>query len=124
LGIVFGAETGFQVSSHPDTVLAPDVAFVRSVRVPTEGVPKGYWQGPPDLAVEGLSPGDKLKSAKEKGQRWVDSVALAVGIVNPRRRTVVVYHSGSSPLTLAEEAVLEGGDVVPGFRCHVAELFA
>src|SRR5262245_48721436 len=50
LGIVFGAETGFQIESDPDTVRAPDVAFVRRERIPEGGLPKAFWPGAPDLA--------------------------------------------------------------------------
>jgi Uma2 family endonuclease len=69
LGVVFGGDTGFQLTSNPDTVLAPDVAFVRQSRIPPDGVPKGYWPGPPDLAVEIPSPWDTLKEAKEKVEK-------------------------------------------------------
>ena len=124
LGVVFGAETGFQISSHPDTVLAPDVAFVRRARVPAEGVPKGYWPGPPDLAVEVLSPDDTLKAAKEKSERWLESGTLMVWTVNPRRQSVIVHRSGFPPITIAESATLDGEDVVHGFTCRVGELFA
>jgi Uma2 family endonuclease len=58
LGVCFGAGTGFIISRDPDTVRAPDVAFVRRERVPAGGVPKKFWPGAPDLAAEVLSPGD------------------------------------------------------------------
>ncbi|MGE5194159.1 MAG: Uma2 family endonuclease [Deltaproteobacteria bacterium] len=55
LGLVFGAETGFRLERNPDTVRAPDLAFVAQVNVPPGGIPRGYWPGPPDLAVEVIS---------------------------------------------------------------------
>ncbi|HEX8353452.1 MAG TPA: Uma2 family endonuclease, partial [Pyrinomonadaceae bacterium] len=58
LGVCFGAETGFKIAADPDTVRAPDVAFVRRERIPESGIPKKFWPGAPDLAVEVLSPGD------------------------------------------------------------------
>jgi Uma2 family endonuclease len=58
LGVVTGAETGFQIGRNPDTVRAPDVAFIGADRVP-ESKPAGYFPGAPDLAVEVLSPGDR-----------------------------------------------------------------
>jgi Uma2 family endonuclease len=61
LGVVFTAETGYKLASNPDTVLAPDIAFVRRERVEQTGLLKGYRESAPDLAVEVMSPGDTLK---------------------------------------------------------------
>src|SRR5438093_9181379 len=56
LGIVLGVETGFKIASEPDTVRASDLAFIRRDCIPPTGIPKTFWPGPPDLAVEVLSP--------------------------------------------------------------------
>jgi Uma2 family endonuclease len=55
---LFGAETGFKIRSNPNTVRAPDIAYIRKARIEMIGIPKGFWQGAPDLAVEVVSPGD------------------------------------------------------------------
>src|SRR3954462_1936127 len=52
LGLVLAAETGFKIASEPDTVLAPDIAFVRQERIEQVGKTKKFWPGAPDLAVE------------------------------------------------------------------------
>ena len=54
LGVVFGAETGFRLAQDPDTVLAPDIAFIQSSRIPAAGLPKTFWPGAPDLACASL----------------------------------------------------------------------
>jgi hypothetical protein len=59
LGVVFAAETGFKLSSNPDTVRAPDVAFIARERAERIGIPEGDWPGAPDLAVEVVSPSVK-----------------------------------------------------------------
>jgi Uma2 family endonuclease len=123
LGVCFGAETGFRLASDPDTVRAPDVAFVRRERIPESGIPKKFWPGAPDLAVEVLSPDDTPKGAEEKAGQWLASGAGAVWVVNPKRRDVSVYRPASEVLRLSEAEELEGQDVVPGFRCKVAEIF-
>ncbi len=61
LGLVFGAETGFLLARNPDTVRAPDIAFVRRERIPATGIPRAYWPGAPYLAVEIVSPGDTVE---------------------------------------------------------------
>ena len=123
LGIAFGAETGFKIARDPDTVRAPDIAFVRRERIPQDGLPKGYWPGAPDLAVEVVSPGDTVYEVDEKVEEWLTAGALAVWVVNPKRRSVTIYRPQAKPLTLAADEELDGQEVVPGFRCRVAEIF-
>ena len=123
LGVVFGAETGFKIAADPDTVRAPDIAFVRRERIPEGGIPKGFWPGAPDLAVEVTSPGDTFEEVEEKVGDWLAAGARAVWIVNPKRRAVTVYRALNDVAILIEENELDGESVVPGFRCRVADIF-
>jgi Uma2 family endonuclease len=123
LGLVFGAETGFKIARNPDTVLAPDIAFVRLERIPESGIPKAFWPGAPDLAVEVVSPGDTLVEVDEKVEEWLKAGASAVWVVNPKQRAVTVYRSLKSAEKFMDQDELDGQDVVPGFRCCVAEIF-
>lgn len=123
LGVCFGAETGFKLASDPDTVRAPDVAFIRQERIPESGITKKFWPGAPDLAVEVLSPGDTYSEVNEKVQDWLTAGTRAVWIVDPRRRIVSVYSSMKDVTFFSEEDELDGGNVVPGFRCQVSEIF-
>jgi len=122
-GTCSGAETGFKIASDPDTVRAPDLAFVSRERIPEGDAPKKFLPFAPDLAVEVLSPGDTFSEVEEKVEDWLDAGARAVWIVDPKRRGVVVYRSMTDVTRLSEGDELEGGDVVPGFRCKVAEIF-
>jgi Uma2 family endonuclease len=123
LGVCFGAETGFKIASDPDTVRAPDVAFVSRGRIPETGIPKKFWPGAPDLAVEVLSPGDTAEEVEEKVEDWLSAGARAVWVVSPKRRGVSVYRSMTDVTRLSESDELDGGDVVPDFRCKVSEIF-
>lgn len=123
LGQVFAAETGFRLRQSPDTVRGADVSFIRADRIPPEGRPKGYWEIPPDLAVEVLSPGDTVQEIEDKVDDYLSAGTRAVWVVNPKRRTVTVHRSGIGPLVIGERDTLEGG-VVPGFRCNVADILA
>ena len=123
LGSVTGAETGFRIESDPDTVLAPDVAFVRRERIDAIGYPQGFFPGAPDLAVEVRSPSDRGAQIEENAQRWLAAGAQAVWIIDPAAREAVVYTADDEPQRIAADGHLEGGGVLPGFRYSLADLF-
>jgi Uma2 family endonuclease len=123
LGVVYAAETGFKLESNPDTVRAPDVAFVRIETVQLTGRLPGYRSGSPDLVVEVLSPSDRVASVEEKVGEWLAGGARMVWVVSPKLHTVTVYHSLTEIVTLTEKDQLDGGEVVPGFQMNVAEIF-
>ncbi len=123
LGQGFGAETGFKLASDPDTVRAADIAFVRRERIPETGIPDNFWETFPDLAVEVVSPGDRYAAVEEKVSDWLNAGVRAVRIVNPKQRSVAVYRSMRDVTHLSDADELDGGEVVPGFRCKVAEIF-
>lgn len=123
LGVALGAETGFQLASDPDTVRAPDAAFVTRERLEATGMVEGFWPGAPDLAVEVISPGDSYTEVQEKALGWLAAGSRMVLAVDPRRRTVTVYRSASDVRVLAADDAIDGGDVVPDWRVPLAELF-
>jgi Uma2 family endonuclease len=120
LGTVYAAETGFTLSTDPDTVRAPDVAFVSRARVEAVGEIEGFWPEAPDLAVEVVSPGDSYSEVEEKVFDWLEAGTKMVVVVNPRQRSATVYKSPSDITALVEADVLNGGGVVPGFELAVA----
>lgn len=123
LGAVYAAETGFQLTSDPDTVRAADVAFIRRERVEAVGDTEGYWPGAPDLAVEVVSPNDLYTEIEDKVLDWLTAGTRMVVIINPRTRTVTVYRSRTQITLLTEQDSLDGADVVPGWHIAVHELF-
>jgi Uma2 family endonuclease len=124
LGRVFGAETGFVLTRNPDTVRGADVSFVRVSRVPKEGLPKSFWIGAPDLAVEVLSPDDRPKDVADKVEDYLTAGALLVWVVNPKKKTVTVHQPMTPAVLLQSTDVLDGVNVVRGFKCRVSEIFA
>jgi Uma2 family endonuclease len=83
-----------------------------------------FWPGAPDLAVEVVSPNDTIREIEERVRAWLDAGTKMVWVVNPKWRTVSVHRSATDPTTLTEKDELTGGDVVPGFRCRVRDVFA
>lgn len=123
LGAVLAAETGFRIFQNPDTVRAPDVSFVARDRVPQEGIPEGYWDIAPDVAAEVVSPNDTAAEVQSKVQMWLKAGVRLVWVVYPNTRSVVAYESLKEIRTLTASDTLDGGTVVPGFECQVAEVF-
>jgi len=124
LGKVYAAETGFLLSRNPDTVRAPDVAFVRRERVEAAGKVVGYWPGAPDLVVEVISPGDLYTEVAEKVADWQAAGTALVYVVDPRRQTVTVHRAPTEMRTFTIHETLDGDPVVPGWRLAVAEVFS
>lgn len=123
LGKIYAAETGFLITINPDTVRAPDVAFVRRERVDKADETTAYWPGAPDLAVEVNSPGDTVREVEEKVEEWLNAGTSLVWVVSPKLRTVTAYRSLTDIVMLTERDTLDGGDVIPGFQYPVAKLF-
>ena len=123
LGLV-GTEIGFRLGQNPDTVRAPDVAFVARHRLPADGVPKKFAHFPPDLAVEVLSPEDTASEMLRKIEEYLTAGGALAWVVDPATRTVTVYRSLSDIQILSADQELDGGEVLPGFRTMVAEIFS
>jgi len=124
LGEIFLAETGFLLARDPDTVRAPDIAFIHKDHLPATSPEEAFWPGAPDLAVEVVSPGDTQGQIDEKVKAWLDAGSALVWVVNPAWRNVTVYRSAVDIKTLTENDELTGQDTLPGFRCRVGEIFA
>jgi Uma2 family endonuclease len=122
LGLVAPQDTGFKLKSDPDTVRAPDVAFVRASRIPRQ-LPTAYWDGAPDLAVEVLSPREREREVLKKVPEYLECGSTAVWVVRPRTRSVTLFHSGSEPVTLSGDDALTDPRVLPGFRFELPRLF-
>ena len=123
LGYAYAAETGFVLASDPDHVRAPDAAFVRRERAEVAATTPGFFPGPPDIAIEVISPNDLYTEVEDKVADYLAAGTVAVVLVDPRRRTVKVHRSSTDTVELAESDTLEVSDVVPGWRMPVREMF-
>ena len=123
LGKLYIAETGFILESDPDHVRAPDVAFVLQERVGEVSETQGFFPGPPDVAIEVISPSDRYTEVNEKVADYLAAGTLAVVVVDARLRTVRVHLPPSVTVELTEADTLEIDDVVPGWSMAVREMF-
>src|SRR5262249_43983784 len=123
LGEVFAAETGFKLTSNPDTVLAPDISFVNAARAKLFQECEDFWPIAPDLVVEVISPSDRKKSIRTKTLAWLQFGVKQVWNVDMKEETIAVHHSSTESLTLTKEEVLSGGELIPGFEIPLSEIF-
>jgi Uma2 family endonuclease len=123
LGVVCAAETGFLLDRDPDTVRAPDAAFVSKKRMGPGPPPKKFWPYPPDLAVEVVSPSETAESIQARVREWLAAGTSAVWLLYPGLSVVHVYRNPTDVRILQKGDALTGGDVLPGFTCGLVDLF-
>jgi Uma2 family endonuclease len=119
LGATFTSDTGFVLSRNPDTVRTPDASFVRAERNRFEDE---FFPGAPDLAVEVISPNDRYTEVAEKVGEYLAAGSQMVVVVDPRTRTATV-HTPAGIHRLSIDETLDGGDVVPGWRLSLRDIF-
>ncbi|MBC7897595.1 MAG: Uma2 family endonuclease [Cytophagaceae bacterium] len=122
LGRIVAGDSGFWIERSPDTVRAPDVAFVRQARLPAV-VPVGFAQFAPNLVVEVLSPSDRAGKVLEKVADWLKAGTELVWVIDPDRRVARAYRADGSTSTLDASRSLEGDGVLPGLTLPLIDLF-
>jgi len=125
LGEVFGAETGFILFRNPDTVRAPDFAFIATERLHLIAeVFDEFLPIAPDLVVEIVSPHDRWTEIEAKVNDYLRAGVRLVWVMNPSTKTIHVYHGFSQVKVLTSDDTLDGADVLPGFSISVASIFS
>jgi len=124
LGEVISLETGFLLARDPDTVRAPDVAFISRETLERAGEIRGFFPGAPDLAVEVLSPSERAADVHAKVADYLAAGTRVVWVVDPQCEQVSVYRSLLGPRILACDEELGGEDVLPGFCVTVSDFFS
>lgn len=121
LGEVIAQDTGFKIARDPDTVRAPDVAFV--AREHLAGIPEeGYAELAPDWVAEILSPGDRPGEVLEKVGQWLGAGVRLVWVLDPIRGEARVYRADGTEVIVGPDGDLDGEDVFPGFRCPLRDM--
>ncbi|HLY28435.1 MAG TPA: Uma2 family endonuclease [Aggregatilineales bacterium] len=119
LGTVYAAETGFQLG--PNTMRAPDVGFVRKERL--NQIYNKFVPLAPDLAVEVVSPGDTASEVQKKVDIYLAAGTELVWVMYPDLKEVIVHRTGGESKRVLSDGVLDGGEMLPGLKIPVAELF-
>lgn len=122
LGIVI-TPAGFVLEIGPDTVRAPDVAFISFDRLPDGDLPTGFLNTTPNIVVEVMSPSDRPGAVNAKIQLWLDTGAELVWVLHPPTKTVRICRPNAEDITLTAEDILDAEPVLSGFSVQVADLF-
>ena len=125
LGLVLDSSTGFRLAGRTageHDVRSPDLGFVAAGRLPQDRAPVGFLELAPDLAVEVLSPDDRRRELLEKVGEFLDAGTRLVWVIDPEARRAAVYRSLTDVHQLAEDGILDGDEVVPGFSCPLREI--
>ncbi len=123
LGVTFAAETGFLIFQNPDTVRAPDSAFVSKEKLEKHGITEKFFPDAPDLAVEVVSPSDRKKDIEEKIRDYLKAGVSLVWVIYPQNKIIAVHRQSNITSILRETDELDGEDVLPNFRCPLNEIF-
>lgn len=121
-GDIFTCETGYRLSRDPDTVRAPDWAYVSAAQLPRARV-RGYPEMAPDLVVEVVSPNDTASEIQTKVDEWLQAGARLVWVLYPSTRSAMAYQADGTAHVLHANDSLRGEPVLPGFSCRLADLF-
>ena len=123
LGRVTGSDAGVLLERSPDTVREPDIAFFSAAKIPPGVRVRGYYEVPPDLAVEIASPTDSAAALNDKALMWLRYGARLVWTLHPDARRVDVHTPNGAVRSLTDGDTLDGDDVLPGFTCPVSDIF-
>lgn len=123
LGIVYAAETGFLIRRNPDTVRAPDLAFVSHSRLLSAMSVGGYLALAPDFVAEVISPRDSPTLVERKVADWLMAGSFMVLLVDPPTRTLRVHRRDQPSQVLGPTETLDASDAVCGWKLSVDGLF-
>ena len=122
LGEVFGQDTGFKIASTPDTVRAPDLAFLCHERL-ARVAKRGYAAVATDLIAEILSPDDRPGEVRAIIDEWLNAGVRLAWELDPERQIAWVHRLDGTRSFIDAGGALEGEAVLPGFRCALTDLF-
>ncbi|HET9660299.1 MAG TPA: Uma2 family endonuclease [Thermomicrobiales bacterium] len=119
-GELLGGDVGFVLAHNPDTVLAPDLAFVRAERLANAG--DGYREFAPDLAIEVVLPSNSLAEIARKVELYLRHGSSEVWVVRPRQREIGVHRAGASTTTVRHDDMLTS-PLFPGKAIAAGRIF-
>ncbi|MGH2584671.1 MAG: Uma2 family endonuclease [Dehalococcoidia bacterium] len=124
LGVVAGADGGMLLERDPDTLRAPAVSFARRDRIPVDLKRGGFICVAPDLAIEVLSPSDRMVEVNRTIRDYFLAGTRLVWVIDPDDRSALVYHADRPVEIVGPDGTIDGENVLPGFSLLLAELWS
>jgi len=121
-GYVVSNDSGVILFNDPDTVVGPDVAYFTEAASFGDILPK-WGEMVPILAVEVLSPSDKMKKVLAKVGDYLRSGVSAVWLVDFEERFLTLFRTTGIPRTFGDSDTISGEDYLPEFASPVADFF-
>lgn len=122
-GQTYAAETGFILSKNPDTVRAPDAAYVTAERAAHQSRTEGFFDGAPDLAVEVISPSEAASEIEAKVIDYLDAGTKLIWLIYPQTQTITVHQAPNAIRKLSVDDELTGAPLLPDFSITVRDIF-
>ena len=123
LGFVNGSQGGYRIFDDPQKVRVPDVSFTRWERFGGQRPARGHSTTVPDLVVEVISPSDDAETLWARIEDFLSAGVPMIWVVDPGARTLEVLRSDRTAVRLRADDEIDGAEILPGFRCKVADLF-
>ena len=123
LGATYAAETGFLIRTSPDTVRAPDAAFVSHSRLKSVEPTRGYLPLAPDLVVEVVSPSDSFSDVEAKAEQWLNAGTSVVIVADSSNQTLRVYENATQVRILRSGESYSSSDVCGNWELSVDDAF-
>ena len=122
LGVTCDSSTAFKMKTGNKR--SPDLAFIAKERLQgLKRLPKGFFEGAPDLAVEIISPNNTFAEIHNKLVEYFENGTRLVWVILPDEECVLVYHQPKPSKLLQVEDSLDGEAVITGFQLPLMELF-
>lgn len=121
-GVVYTCDTGFILARNPDTVRAPDVSYLSRERYLELADDTRLIPGPPTLAVEVLSPGNRRAQVEAKVADYLEFGTPLVWVCDPREQTLQAFTAGED-FTYDINTVVSAGELLPDFEMPLCGIF-
>lgn len=122
-GVVVAGEARCRIQRNPDTIIGIDVAYFEGADFVEQADGNRFFDGPPGLAVEVLSPSDTHENVSDRIRLFIETGVPQVWVADPEFRTITVHRPGAEPKLFTAGQALMGEPELPGFACPVERLF-
>ena len=122
-GRVIGCEAGVVTEPRSGTVRGADVLYISYIRLAKGAQFPGFLRAVPELIVEVLGVSDSWKKIEEKVAEYHMLGVDLVWVADPQTRSVRIYPKGGTPILKSDRETIDGGHVLPKFKCKIARFF-